>query len=269
MAIKEVRCNTWDEFEGHIKKDYKLLEIAKKSDLELYPSDILYRGHRSASWKLETTLQRFTNATSCIEKEFTEANYHHVMRILEQYICSLTSNRFMVGEHVDRPTRLGPPTSYELMIYLRHHGFPSPLMDWSKSPYVAAYFAFEAAQNGQDVAIFAFQEYGTTGKLSTPNEPTIEVYGPTVTTHARHYLQQCQYTVCYKCHQSDKIYCSHEEATFQTDQDILTKYTMPSSERKYVLKRLDLMNVNAFSLFANEEGLASMLAFRILECDMR
>src|SRR5579871_975887 len=31
---------------------------------------------------------------------------------------------------------------YDYMAYLRHHGFPSPLLDWTRSPYVAAFFAF-------------------------------------------------------------------------------------------------------------------------------
>jgi len=28
------------------------------------------------------------------------------------------------------------------MTRLRHHGFPSPLLDWPQSPYIAAFFAF-------------------------------------------------------------------------------------------------------------------------------
>jgi hypothetical protein len=39
----------------------------------------------------------------------------------------------------------GRTPGYEYMAYLRHHGFPSPLLDWTRSPYIAAYFAFSNA----------------------------------------------------------------------------------------------------------------------------
>jgi hypothetical protein len=48
---------------------------------------------------------------------------------------------------------------------LRHCAFPSPLLDWSKSPYVAAYFAFARAKHDGDVASFAYRERPNSFKM--------------------------------------------------------------------------------------------------------
>ena len=44
---------------------------------------------------------------------------------------------------------------YSHMTYLRHHGFPSPLLDWTLSPYIAAFFAFNEAHDDK-VAFFTY-----------------------------------------------------------------------------------------------------------------
>jgi hypothetical protein len=44
----------------------------------------------------------------------------------------------------------------------------------------------------------------------------------------------------------------------------LLKFTIPSTERRAALQHLDLMNINAFSLFGSEDSLIRTIARR--EC---
>lgn len=99
------------------------------------------------------------------------------------------------------------------------------------------------------------------------NKGLLVPVGPYIVTHKRHYTQQCEYTICKKRVEKELVYCPHEEA-FQRNtqgQYELTKFVLPRSERTKVLEKLNFMNVNAYSLFGNEEGLMETLAYQEIE----
>ena len=231
------------------------LRVLKKP---LYVSDPLFRGHANASWELETTLDRM------VKRDFGMEEYFKTLRAVRPAVISNTGKMWDMPDQFDKEKPV--PQGYEFMVYLRHHGFPSPLLDWTRSPYVAAYFAFRSCEHRDDgkVAIYSYVEYLGGAKSSSSAVPSIHGLGPYVVSHKRHYAQQCEYTICKKMTGGEYVYTSHKGATAQckTNQDELVKYILPTSEKGKVLRKLELMNVTALSLFGSEESLMETLAYQ-------
>ena len=167
---------------------------------------------------------------------------------------------FLDQSALDSPDAFPGDPLYRYMVYLRHHGFPSPLLDWSYSPYVAAFFAFrnEPAGRSEKRSIYAYcgTPYGIKG--GAVGEPAIRGIGPYVRSHRRHFRQQSDYTICTSWDANyGWRFDSHESAIAnrRPKQDFLWKFDIPSGERVKVLGLLNDYNLNAFSLFDTEETL--------------
>lgn len=94
--------------------------VAKQSVNEAddgHVSDLLFRGHRCASWKLESTLER--KGFELPDVDSYGRQIEAVKLAFESYLGATWPSDFTPS---DAPA---PPKNYEFMVYLRHHGYPT------------------------------------------------------------------------------------------------------------------------------------------------
>ncbi len=265
METREMK--SWEEFEENFKKLEGERATLESGRSPFYVSPFLFRGQSSSAWKLQTTLERYLpNAV-----RHRVSGYYAKILAAKPQIEAGTGRRWEIPtledfskilEGQEFPNLPGLP-GYEFWAYLRHLRFPSPLLDWSRSPYVAAFFAFSGASNQPHtpdaVAIFAYLEYTGQAKRHSP----IATTGPYVRTHMRHVLQQSDYSICSVRENNEWYFESHESALSTSgQQESLWKFTIPAAERTKVLRMLDRFNLNAFSLLGSDESLVESVANR-------
>lgn len=269
MTMEECSVNTWEEFDQELAK----LRRDRHKSRARTSTSLLFRGQENSDWLLTTTLDR-KREQMLFRGQMLFGDYYRLIYKIRPQVETLTDREWPIPEcsKIERLTKKwdfdllldsGRCPGYAYMAYLRHHGFPSPLMDWTRSPYIAAYFAFnKAAQDLKGkVSIYVFSE--VVNKSFGNKMRVVYRYGPHVKTHRRHMLQQSEYTLCLafeKEWQFEKYDSVFEQGLHQ--QGICWKFTIPASERAKVLERLDAHNLNAFSLFGSEEALMETLATR-------
>src|SRR6266704_342234 len=109
--------------------------------------DYGFRGHASDAWKLEPTLIRFVDTIeamypgSQLDREFMTKLA--LKRLYDGFKRNLIINSDLPQDSVEK---------IDLWQYGQHFGLPSPLLDWTHSPYVALFFALSSNAQGGDVS---------------------------------------------------------------------------------------------------------------------
>jgi hypothetical protein len=258
MNIKQVP--SWNKFVEEIER-LNGIRMGYASQVPSSVSEFLYRGQPDSKLPLKTTLERHVGDKIPLDR------YYHITSRIKAKIESVTGKRWDIetsAKHTEwLKARAFPPFSsfpaHDYFAYLRHHGFPSPLLDWTRSPYIAAYFAMIGSpkSGAKKVSIYAYLDRVGT-KVGNVDGPVIFSLGPYVTTHKRHYLQQSDYTVCIAKEDSSWVYFNHELAKSMNPvdrQDKLWRIDIPISQRSEFLSKLESMNINSFSLFETEDKL--------------
>ena len=120
VIVKEVEIKSWEGF------------LSKVSQLDSLPEEFVYRGQKDSSWSLQPSLARIWDC-------FSNARENEV-RISDVFLRRSTTllSPNIFGELIRHNNIL------QWWAQMRHHGAPTRILDWTRSPFVAAYFACES-----------------------------------------------------------------------------------------------------------------------------
>jgi hypothetical protein len=213
-------------------------------------NEFLFRGQKSNKHQLSTSFHR--------EGRYDLLRY-------EKEACAALLQR--INAVSDRQFDLSNPIDFGSFLSLaQHHGFPTPLLDWSFSPYIAAYFAFaeKATVNpGNFSRIFVFNSKkwrnDTTQVIHIGDTRlSISPFEFAVHNNPRHLPQQSVHT--YTNLENPESWIRSIER--RNHKKYLKIIDIDRSERKQVMKDLEYMGVTAASLFPGFEGICRSMKTR-------
>lgn len=132
-GFAEVKLSSWKYFNDFIYQEM------------IQHDTYVWRGHRRDDWKLESTLDRLVRDARVPTTRSLRFRTKH----LEQFKYAAR------GRRGPNPAPLADENAWWALG--QHHGLATPLLDWTTSPFVAAYFAYidQGEKQTLNRAIFA------------------------------------------------------------------------------------------------------------------
>ncbi len=212
-----------------------------------------YRGQTDCNWILQTSFHRIIERK---KMNMSLIDYlDRVLPVLGYYISAMRDEII----NLDNPAEFGA-----FLALLRHHGFPTPLLDWTLSPYIAAYFALREIDDSNPkydyVKIHVFDYIGWGTSYSQPlnlrmPDNFVSIFTPYAKFNPRLISQQCAYTVTNVSNMTSYV----SECEKISKKGFLYSYNLSVKERTQIMRELSLMGINDMTLFPGVDGICNTI----------
>lgn len=232
--------DTWAEFEENL---FNLFDTP-----EPLRSAYLFRGQADAAWSVQSTLDRLMSS-----RWLHERNRESLLEaLLASFVEKSRGLTALPGFNPDNRT------SVEMLA--RHHGLPTSIIDWSKSAYIAAFFAFsdpvlDADDSIERVAIWSMSR-------SLTGHPQWSEGIDVIEEHEQRDLEPIVRAI------EQRAVFVKMAAPLEFDPTLgnqIHRFSLPVGERDHVLTRLDAMGINAKSLFRDLDSAARTTLWSTLQ----
>ena len=257
----QIKLNDWKQFVDYVYQD--LLEYEK----------YVWRGQRCEDWGLVPTIDRLIQNGEISQTD----HYNFQRRHLDNFKLAARGRRGI------NPPQINEENDWWALG--QHHGLATPLLDWTKSPFVAAFFAFIETDTPQTEhrAIFALhqttiensanekcikenswrseqrEQYMREGKkipllnsIGHVAEPELIFIRPFSDENHRLLNQSGLFTRS-MTKESIESWVLNNHSTDDNGMTLI-KFLVPDTEREKCLQTLNRMNINPLSLFPDLSG---------------
>ncbi len=210
-----------------------------------------YRGQQNPSWKLQTSFHRYSEKTGISMSDY-----------LDRVIPEVS---FYVSAHQNESIDISNEIQFgAFLAKLQHHGFPTPLLDWTLSPYIAVYFAFKDIDphspdtDTVTIHMFDFNQWSNTFQQPLDlrsNISFVSTYRPHAKGNPRMIRQMAVTTATNVLDLGGYLFHRGTEV----NKTFLYQASLPITERKLIMSELNLMGINSMTMFPDFDGVCSSM----------
>jgi hypothetical protein len=226
-----------------------------------------FRGEVSARWPLVSSLTRRLQVYAP-DSSLWPLREERSLRV------------FRRKAHIYRTSPAALQDDLRCLALMQHHGAPTRLLDFTKSPYVAAFFALEDAVT--DAAVYALNTPAL-WSASPSFDPALtrEVIDPRVAGNFEKYFMVNQLPVVWfgePLEMDQRLVAqsglfvlpgvldqplNHILDGYVAEEPVIVKYVLPLDMRAQAMQSLYRMNVTNSTLFPDLDGLARSMAYEL------